>query len=195
LDEPPISLPRLRNSVALVVPQQPSERPTDQDLAAARVYFACVRSRRDDGGLPDDQRPSQEEEADALRYLNDVREKIRITRPDPMQEILRRLDRMDQSLERLERGLERVVWAQNLSSLLPNANRLADGERIPFFVVPFRDGSLPTHPPHNLPALQSFAAIEGLNMEQLRAYCGGYQLQAENAVQMKACIKEAIGKY
>ncbi|KAK9250680.1 hypothetical protein V1507DRAFT_339834 [Lipomyces tetrasporus] len=73
-------LPRLRDSVLLVLPPQPSEPPTDLDLATARTYFACVRTLREDAGLDDDRRPSQLEEADSLRYLNDVRERIRITR-------------------------------------------------------------------------------------------------------------------
>ncbi|ODQ72854.1 hypothetical protein LIPSTDRAFT_277522 [Lipomyces starkeyi NRRL Y-11557] len=83
LEEQAIVLPRLRDSVHLVVPRQPSEPPTDLDLATARTFFACMRTLREDGGLDDDRRPSQLEEADSLRYLNDVRERIRITRMLP----------------------------------------------------------------------------------------------------------------
>ncbi|KAK9357176.1 hypothetical protein V1504DRAFT_465463 [Lipomyces starkeyi] len=204
LEEQPIVLPRLRDSVHLVVPRQPSEPPTDLDLATARTYFACMRTLREDGGLDDDRRPSQLEEVDSLRYLNDVRERIRITRGDPVQEILRRMEqrfdrmeqRMEQRLDSIEGRLEGMVRAQNLNLLGAHlsANRAADGVRTPFYIIPFRDGSLPTQPPHSLPALSNVDVIENLNAGQLREYCTGYGYPVGNPVQMRARIKTAIGK-
>ncbi|KAK9237260.1 hypothetical protein V1525DRAFT_165404 [Lipomyces kononenkoae] len=61
------------------------------------------------------------------------------------------MDRMEQRLDRIEGGLEGLVRAQNLNllGLQLNANRAADGLQMPFYVIPFRDGSLPTQPPVN----------------------------------------------
>ncbi|KAK9243586.1 hypothetical protein V1506DRAFT_543956 [Lipomyces tetrasporus] len=47
LAEPIIALPRVRASVQLVLPQQPQDPPSDHDFAAARAYFALLRTKSD----------------------------------------------------------------------------------------------------------------------------------------------------
>ncbi|KAK9427084.1 hypothetical protein V1505DRAFT_389117 [Lipomyces doorenjongii] len=105
-------------------------------------------------------------DADSLRYLKDVRERIRITRWEPVQEILRQ---MSQQIDGMERCME-----QRLDSieghLIENADRAADGGRMPFYVIPYCDGSLLKLPPYNLPALSIVDVIENMNSEQLRKY-------------------------
>ncbi|KAK9427654.1 hypothetical protein V1505DRAFT_317250 [Lipomyces doorenjongii] len=210
LAEEPIVLPQLRASVRILVPPQPEEPPTDQDLAAARSYSTCVRSLRDEGGLSDDQRPSQQELADAVRYSDDVKERVRVTRGDTLQQVLGqlrelrgdlrrdvrlingRLDRLEEGQTDISRRLDNVTRTQNLPLIGPCM--AADGDQIPFALVPFNDGSMPTEYPHNLPPLYRLMDIEGLNAEHLRAYCTGYGANMGNAAQMKARIRRAIGK-
>ncbi|KAK9489760.1 hypothetical protein V1508DRAFT_427078 [Lipomyces doorenjongii] len=210
LEEQPIALPQLRASVHMGVPPQPGEPPSDQDLAAARTYCGCLGVLRDDGGLTDDKRPTYEEFVDAFRYLDEVKERTRAARGDPLQEVLRgireiqddmrqvRRDirRMQEAQTDMSRRLDTVVRAQNLPLIGPRReeNRAADGEHVLFRIVPFNDGSMPTEHPNDLPPLYTLAAIEGLNFDQLRAYCAGYEVGAGNTVQMRVKVRAAIGR-
>ncbi|KAK9373326.1 uncharacterized protein V1513DRAFT_459910 [Lipomyces chichibuensis] len=186
LEEQPIALPQLRASVQIGVPPQPGEPPSDQDLAAARTYSGCLGVLRDGkdsrfnyGGLSDDSRPMYGELMDAFRYLDEVKQRIRAARGDPLQD----------AQTDISRRLDTVVRTQNLPLIGPRRereeNRTADGEHVPFRIVPFNDGSMPTEQPINLPPLYTLAAIEELNFDQLRAYCAGYGVGAGNTAQMR----------
>ncbi|KAG5647399.1 hypothetical protein DXG03_000470 [Asterophora parasitica] len=59
----------------------------------------------------------------------------------------------------------------------------ATGHNVPFEIVPFRDGTDPTAPPHGLPALHSIDDIRTLNVEQVTAYCTHYGLDTEGSVE------------
>ncbi|KAK9357772.1 hypothetical protein V1504DRAFT_442632 [Lipomyces starkeyi] len=180
LEEQPIAVPQLRASVQMGVPPQPGEPPSDQDLAAARTY--C------DGGLTDDKRPTYEEFRDAFRYLDEVKERTRAARGDPLQEVLRGIREIQEDMRQVRRDIRRMQEAQTDMSRRLNTveeNRAADGERILFRIVPFNDGSMPTEHPHNLPPLHTLAAIEGLNFDQLREYCAGYEVGGGNTAQMR----------
>ncbi|KAK9327446.1 hypothetical protein V1520DRAFT_348852 [Lipomyces starkeyi] len=217
LEEQPIALPQLRASVQMGVPPQPGEPPSDQDLAAARTYCGCLGVLRDDGGLTDDKRPTSEEFRDAFRYLDEVKERTMAARGDPLQEVLRGIreiqddmrqvrrdirrmqeaqTRMQETQTDMSRRLDTVVRVQNLPLIGPRReeNRAADGEHVLFRIVPFNDGSMPTEHPNNLPPLYTLAAIEGLNFDQLRAYCAGYEVGAGNTVQMRVKVRAAIGR-
>ncbi|KAK9245672.1 hypothetical protein V1506DRAFT_553720 [Lipomyces tetrasporus] len=203
LAEEPIVRPQLRASVQQVVPAQPEEPPTDQDLAAARSYYDCLCVLRDEGGLSDDKRPSQQEVADAISYLGNVKERVRVAHGDPLQQVLREIREIRESMRRLEEGktdmsrrLDSVARSQNLPLIGPRRaeNRAADGVGMLFWVVAFNDGSMPTDHPHNLPPLHTLANINNLNMARLRAYCAGYGFDVGNQAQMRTNIRKAIGK-
>ncbi|KAK9244404.1 hypothetical protein V1506DRAFT_321836 [Lipomyces tetrasporus] len=83
---------------------------------------------------------------------------------------------MEERLDTIENRLEGLSRAQNLNlmGVQLNANRAADGVHKPFYIIPFRDGSLPTQPPHNLPPLFNLEIIEHLDGDLLREYCTGY---------------------
>ncbi|KAJ8098225.1 hypothetical protein POJ06DRAFT_239951 [Lipomyces tetrasporus] len=207
LAEEPIVRPQLRASVQQVVPAQPEEPPTDQDLAAARSYYDYLSWREflkfndfEEGGLSDDKRPSQQEVADAISYLDNVKERVRVAHGDPLQQVLREIR---ESMRRLEEGktdmsprLDSVARAQNLPLIGPRRaeNRAANGVGMLFWVVPFNDGSMTTDHPHNLPPLHTLANINNLNMARLRAYCAGYGFDVGNQAQMRTNIRKAIGK-
>ncbi|RDB15799.1 hypothetical protein Hypma_003643 [Hypsizygus marmoreus] len=74
-----------------------------------------------------------------------------------------------------------TMTAQNMMS--------GDGRVRPFRVVPFIDGSLPTDPPHNLPALLNVAVINALTGEEATAYLVGYDLPVPRTL---AARKKAI---
>ncbi|KAK9320624.1 hypothetical protein V1517DRAFT_369033 [Lipomyces orientalis] len=215
LEEQPIALPQLRATVQMGVPPQPGEPPT---------YCGCLRVLRDDGGLTDDKRPTYDEVRDAFRYLDEVKERTRAARGDPIQEVLRGIREIQDDMRQVRRDIRRMqetqtrmqeaqtrmqeaqtdMWhrldtvarAQNLPLIGPRReeNRAADGEHVLFRIVPFNDGSMPTEHPNNLPPLYTLAAIEGLNFEQLRAYCAGYEVGAGNTVQMRVELRAAIGR-
>ncbi|KAF8707334.1 hypothetical protein AX14_013610 [Amanita brunnescens Koide BX004] len=52
-----------------------------------------------------------------------------------------------------------------------------DGTIVPFEIVLFVDGTDPTAPPHNLPALTSTAIIDALQGVQAAQYLNGYGLE------------------
>ncbi|KAK9494055.1 hypothetical protein V1508DRAFT_396471 [Lipomyces doorenjongii] len=210
LAEEPIVLPQLGASERILVPPQPEEPPPIRIwLPLGHILLVCAL-----GGLSDDQRPSQQELADAVRYSDDVKERVRVTRGGTLQQVLGqlrelrgdlrrdvqlingRLDRLEEGQTDISRRLDNVTRTQNLPLIGPrrDGNRAADGDQIPFVLVPFNNGSMPTEYPHNLPPLYRLMDIESLNAEHLRAYCTGYGANMGNAAQMKARIRRAIGK-
>ncbi|KAF8069888.1 hypothetical protein FPV67DRAFT_1485301, partial [Lyophyllum atratum] len=73
-------------------------------------------------------------------------------------------------------------------------SRCADGTVEPYKIVPFNDGTLPTAPPHNLPALLNVESIRTLTGAQTTAYLDGYGVPPPRTInQRKKEIGRAIG--
>lgn len=69
-----------------------------------------------------------------------------------------------------------------------------DGSIIPFMIVPFNDGSMPTEAPHNLLPLVNVAAVRALTEAQTTAYAVGYALgNVGPAPAGRAAIGRAVG--
>ncbi|KAK9239523.1 hypothetical protein V1525DRAFT_40649 [Lipomyces kononenkoae] len=167
MDLPEIAPPLLRASVPAKVPLPMLVPPSNQDLVAARAYHNMLRALHC-GELDDDSRPTLEEMRDAARYLAEVEDKIRETRGDPIQEILRVVTELNRVVSELKQNqsqmfdrLEQTIRLQNMGQILPlkQANRDRDGVQLTLNIIPFVDGSIPTQAPHNLPPLFSIEAI------------------------------------
>ncbi|KAK9320011.1 hypothetical protein V1517DRAFT_330701 [Lipomyces orientalis] len=207
LAEHPFTLPRLRPTVQVPTPEQPTEPPSDGDLVAARVYYTIIRDLSDERELSDEKRPTTAELTDALRYLQDIKDRIWADRGDPIQELGRqmnqrfnemsaRFDRIEEMQTVIVRRLNNVSRQQSHSSILPlmEANTRADGINRTLVVVPFQDGSWPTEDPHNLPPLYTLEDIDALREDQRVQYCRGYGFTATgNVAQQKATIRRAVG--
>ncbi|KAM6504423.1 hypothetical protein JOM56_001366 [Amanita muscaria] len=77
---------------------------------------------------------------------------------------------------------------------LTRNNQLHDGSFTPFTIVPFNDGSMPTHDPHNLPPLLNAAAVRALTAAESTAYAVGYAVgHAMPAGARRVTIGRAIG--
>lgn len=69
-----------------------------------------------------------------------------------------------------------------------------DGRTRRFEVIPFLDGTLPTGPPHNLPALVNVVIINSLTGPQATAYLQGYGKPVPHHVaDRRKAIRIAVG--
>ncbi|KAK9249744.1 hypothetical protein V1507DRAFT_500365 [Lipomyces tetrasporus] len=200
-DQLEIALPLLRDSVPVKLLQQPQDPPSDQNLAAARAYCGQLRALRNEGGLDNASRPTQQEMIDAARYLAVMEDRIRETRGDPLQEILRVVNEMRQAQtemrqEQTEMRQEQTEMRQTITEILNpiQANRDRDGVQLTLNIIPFADGSMPTQHPHNLPPLFTLAAMNGLERPQLDQYCQGYDIPATGQLgAIRGRLRRAVG--
>ncbi|KAJ8100235.1 hypothetical protein POJ06DRAFT_295322 [Lipomyces tetrasporus] len=155
-DQLEIALPLLRDSVPVKLLQQPQDPPSDQNLAAARAYCGQLRALRNEGGLDNASRPTQQEMIDAARYLAVMEDRIRETRGDPLQEILRVVNEMRQAQtemrqEQTEMRQEQTEMRQTITEILNRLDHFTridrDGVQLTLNIIPFADGSMPTQHP------------------------------------------------
>ncbi|KAK9244163.1 hypothetical protein V1506DRAFT_522979 [Lipomyces tetrasporus] len=197
LAEHPITLPHLRPSVQIPVPGLPTEPPLDGDLVAARVYHTILRDLSDERELSDEKRPTTEELTDALRYLQDVKDRIWTGRGDPIQELGRqmnqrfnemnaqmnaRFDRIEETQADVMARLNHVSRQQNHSSILPLMTGRWDQLNLGRSPIP---GWFVAH---------GGSDIDTLREDQRAQYCRGYGFAAVgNVAQQKATIRRALG--
>ncbi|EKM79717.1 hypothetical protein AGABI1DRAFT_127403 [Agaricus bisporus var. burnettii JB137-S8] len=82
----------------------------------------------------------------------------------------------------LEGSKTRAMWSQY-------------GDDAAFEIVPFRDGSYPTLPPHSLPALTSPTIVRNLSLAELELYYRGYYAGVlPQAGELISLIFSAIGR-
>jgi len=97
---------------------------------------------------------------------------------------------VQQQLNRIEHRLQIMEVSQAISRNAGNG----DGSIYPFVTVNFNDGTTPTAPPHNLPALTSIAVINTLTAAICNQYLTGYGVQgAGNVAERRRLVKVAIG--
>ncbi|KAK9242285.1 hypothetical protein V1506DRAFT_509584 [Lipomyces tetrasporus] len=131
-----IAMPLLRDSVPVKLLQQPQDPLSDQNLAAARAYCGQLRALRDEGGLDDaSRRPTQQEMIDAARYLAVMEDRIRETRGDPLQEILRVVNEIRQAQTEMrqaqtEMRQEQTEMRQTITEILNRLDHFTRMENI-----------------------------------------------------------------
>ncbi|KIK03148.1 hypothetical protein K443DRAFT_121597 [Laccaria amethystina LaAM-08-1] len=105
--------------------------------------------------------------------------------------VQQQLNNIHQQLNNIQRQLNRTD-AKGSRAL--NATN-GEGTFLPFEVVLFVDGTDPTAPPHNLPALTSTVVIDGLQGVQATDYLNGYNIAVPHLIDNRLnALKVYIGR-
>ncbi|KIL59133.1 hypothetical protein M378DRAFT_169794 [Amanita muscaria Koide BX008] len=155
------------------LPAPPQDPPTLRDISDARSYNRNIQISRDQG-IATHADVAQGMVYEAALVAHHVREAIVPAWFVPA----------------LAQGLAPVT---RIASKTYNLQAGTGRER-PFQIVPFPNGTLPTAPPHNLPALTNVDAIDALTARQCARYLRGYNIAVPATVQeRRTAIKLEIG--
>ncbi|KAF8348892.1 hypothetical protein F5887DRAFT_540577 [Amanita rubescens] len=115
--------------------------------------------------------------------------------------VQQQLNNMQQAQNNMQQQLNNVQQEQNnirqqLNRIDSKASRAlnatnGEGTFLPFETVLFVDGTDPTAPPHNLPALTSTAIIDALQGVEATDYLNGYGIAVPHLIVERLCILKA----